>query len=208
MDGILARGSVAESAYRVRGLAVDELQQTTAAMRATWRAEQRALEDDAVYDAWTRRAVIDVFHECLRRGDEVRVSVGPRVLCGWLVDAGADFATVETRPQGQRVSVRLVGGDGGGPPVVVELLAVATGGGGESSTPDATFRSVAQECAVCCRRDPRALVEAGVWGWQDPVVASVKALGVDHLYLAPKGPELIVSLSQLAYLAWARPPRR
>lgn len=179
-----------------------------AGLRAEWRAERRATEHEALRDMWSQRRLVDVFHEALRRGDEVVVHCHPRRLHGQVVDAGRDYAVVDTGRQ--HVTVRAVSMDSDdraapylGPPVRVEIPKRARRGGRQASHPSSTFRSVLHhfDFQAQLRQKP---VELGVAGRRDPLEGWLRALGTDHLYLCDRDDvEVFVPLSTVGYVAWA-----
>lgn len=180
-----------------------------ATMRSEWRTERRALEHDALHDAWTRRTVSDVLHESLRRGDELRIAAYRRVFNGHLVDAGADFAKLQTHRK-EQVAIRTMDQQDpyNGPPILIEVLAQAQITGGDPTDQDATFRSLLQQCDAHSQLDPRARIELGVALQDDPLTGQLNALGVDHLYVNTEQYRATIPLSQVIYIAWSRPPAR
>lgn len=176
--------------------------------RAQMRAERRQEELETVRDLWGRRSLADVVVEAMRRGDEIAVRLAGRTLRGPVVDAGTDFATVDTAHR--RVDVHLTAGlrhSGGhdyqGPALLVEIATRAKAGGADPATPNATFRSRLQRYDVESQLHPDRRVEVGTILDPEPLVGRVQARATDHLYLRDRDDrELFVPLAVITYIAW------
>ena len=187
-----------------------DLTDVRASMRAEFRAERRSMEAEAVHDMWTRRTLSDVMAEGMRRGDRVAVHLHPgRVVEGVVVDAGRDYATVETARQRVAVRIGAVSRDAvinpyEGPQLLIEIRERLPAGGAEASKPSSTFRSVLQRYEFEQQLDERRRVEIGITRRLDPLIARLLALATDHLYVRDRDDvEVFIPTSAITYITWA-----
>lgn len=179
-------------------------------IRATLRSERRAGEREAIREQWSQRSLVDVAVEAMHRGDEVGVRLsGARTIRGAIIDAGRDYAVVDTGAQ--RIAVRLagLGPDGDlrrydSPPVQIEITSRAHGGGTKASGKSPTFASLIAEYDAAQQLHPDRIVEIGTTLRPDPLLGRVRARAWDHVYLRDlQDREVFVALATMSYIAWA-----
>lgn len=182
----------------------ESLADVNAALRAQYRAEQRALEREAVYDHWSRRSIADVLAEAMRRGDPVRLQLPPsRRVTGKVTDVGRDFAVIEN-PR-LRLVIRVTDRDGHpyqAPELLLAIPERAPSGGTNATNPHETFRAVLQRLDIDTQHDPRCRVEIGTTMSAQPLTGQIRALAADHLYLLDHDDvEHFIPLSAITYVA-------
>lgn len=187
-----------------------DLTDVRASMRAEFRAERRSTEAEAVHDLWTRRTLSDVLAEAMRRGDRMVIHLHPgRAVEGVIVDAGRDYAIVETPRQRVAIRVAAVSRDAAidpyeGPQLLIEVRERVAAGGAEASKPSSTFRSVLQRYEFEQQLDERRYAEIGTTRRLDPLAARLLALATDHLYVRDRDDvELFIPTSAITYITWA-----
>lgn len=190
-----------------------ELADLSARVRAEHRAERREQELEAVRERWRSRSFVEAVHEAMRRGDEVRVTLpaGRRVE-GLVVDAGADFATLDTG--GGRVSVHLAAGvrsdfgDPYQPPLaMVSIRSRSRSGGTNASRRTPSFQALLHQYDFEQRYlRPTQLVVVGTALDAQPIVGHIEVHAWDHLYLRTReGAEVFVPVAAITTIAWAEP---
>lgn len=188
-----------------------ELADLSARVRAEHRAERRAQELEAVRERWRSRSFVEAVQEAMRRGDEVRISlpVGRRVE-GLVVDAGTDFATVETGAG--RVSVHLAAGvrsdfgEAYQPPLaMVTIRSRSRSGGTNASRRTPSFQALLHQFDFEQRYlRPAQQVVVGTALDPQPVVGRIEVHAWDHLYLRSRdGAEVFVPVAAITTIAWA-----
>ncbi|MBA2556999.1 MAG: hypothetical protein H0V12_06590 [Chloroflexi bacterium] len=187
-----------------------DLTDVRASMRAEFRAERRSTEAEAIHDMWTRRTLSDAVAEAMRRGDRVAIHLHPgHNVEGVIVDAGRDYAVVET-PR-QRLAVRVAAATRDavvdpyeGPQLLIEVRERIPAGGAEASKPSSTFRAVLQRYEFEQQLDERRWAEVGTTRRIDPLTARLLALAADHLYVRDRDDvELFIPTSAITYITWA-----
>jgi len=188
-----------------------EFDALTARVRAEHRAERRQLELEAVHERLRARGFDDVIAEALRRGDELAVSLpGGRRVRGLVVDAGADFATLQA---GDRlIGVHLAAGiqqefgEPYQPPLaVLRISRRSRSGGTNPSGRTPSFQALLHQYDFEQRYlRPSALVEVGTLVEPDPIIGRIEAHAWDHLYLrSDDGTEVFIPVAAITTIAWA-----
>ena len=170
-----------------------DLGDTSAAIRATWRAEQDAATRDAAEDWAHRQTLEDRLRAHMHRGDEITVTIGGHRVVGTVEEVGTDLLAL--RSSSGRVDVHLT-------PTIPFFFEVAThahqGGHRGSDAAGGRFRNA----LVAHERD--ASVTLGTAHEHDGVNGAI-VVGADHVMLhRADGRELVVPTSAVAWISPAR----
>ena len=170
-----------------------DLGDTSAAMRATWRAEQDAATRDAVEDWSHRQTLVDRLRAHMHRGDEITVTIGGHRVVGTIEEIGIDLLAL--RSSAGRVDVHLTSTI----PFYFEVATHAHQGGHRGSdAAGGRFRN------ALIARERDASVTLGTAHEHDGV-NGVITVGADHVLLQrADGRELVVPTSAVAWISPAR----
>ena len=171
-----------------------DLADTSAAMRATWRAEQDAATRDAVEDWAHRQTLVDRLRAHMHRGDDLTVTVAGHRLVGTVEEVGPDLLAI--RASSGRVDVHLTPTI----PLRFEVSTRATEGGHRGSdAAGGRFRT------ALIAREQDGSVTLGTIDERDGI-NGVLVGGADHVLLRrADGRELVVPTRDVA---WISPSRR
>lgn len=173
----------------------------SAALRAEYRAERREDERLAVRHAWSRRRLVDVAAEAMRRGDSVTMHLPGHDITGPVEATGDDYVVVRTL--GGAVAVHV---PPRGTAPLLQVSARARAGGvqqpGGPKTFLAALRSYQTEQDLHPRR--RRQVELGTPTRPGGLAGHLEAVAVDHVYLRDRhGVDWHIPTGAVSYLRWA-----
>jgi hypothetical protein len=168
-----------------------DLADTSAAMRAEWRAEQEAATRDAVEDWALRQTLEDRLRAHMHRGDDVAITVVGHRIAGTAEEVGPDLLALRT--QAGRVDVHLTATI----PFWFEVATRATEGGHRGSdAAGGRFR------AALMMRGTDARVALGTRDHPDGIDGSL-VVGADHVVLTRAGSEIVVPIADVAWVRLA-----